>query len=130
MNHLANPNPSKRNRFKVGNNANPRGAGAHDPFIRKIKKLTNGELLELMNLIVQGDMALVHKINKDPNAPVIQAMIAAIVLRIANKGDMHALDALLNRLVGKSKEALHDATEDRGPRVIVHLPSNGRELVT
>ncbi len=53
-------------------------------------------------------------------------MIASVAVRIIQGGDMHALDILLNRLVGKVKDEVMQQMEIRTPQVIVTLPDNGR----
>lgn len=124
---MANPSPSLRNRFRPGNRANPRGASAHNPILKAIRSLTNEELLENLNLIVKGNAAQLKAIANDPHAPVVKAMIAAVADRIITKGDMHALDMLLNRLVGKVKDEVHHQGDTfLPPQIILTLPDNGR----
>ncbi len=121
---MANPNPSNQTRFRPGNRANPRGASAHDPTW-KAMNLTKNELLGSLNLVARGSVADLKNVAQDPNAPAIHAMIASVVDRIIEKGDAHAFDLLLNRLVGKVKDEVH-VDETSKPRVVLVLPDNGR----
>ncbi len=91
-------------KFKKGVSGNPAGARAHDPEMRMIKHLTKQELAEIGNLVIKNNMKALQAIAKDPNASVIKTMIASVAVKIVTKGDMQALDVLLNRLIGKVRD--------------------------
>ena len=90
--------------------------------MKQAAKLTREEMEELGSLIVKGDINKIMEMRQDPKASVMQVMLSSVALKIINKGDMHALDLLLNRLVGKVSDKVHH-TGDIGPQVIVQLPS-------
>ena len=66
---LSNKNPSPSIRFKNGQVANPRGAGAHDPVKRALKQLTIVELREIIACALVGDVSDLEAIARDKNAP-------------------------------------------------------------
>lgn len=96
----------QKHAFKKGQSGNPQGGRAHNAEEKALKKLTKEELIEIGNIIVKGDMDQLKAIAKDPKASVIQVMIASVAAKTIAKGDMHALDILLNRLVGKVKDEI------------------------
>lgn len=122
------PKAAEPYKFKKGQSGNPSGGRAHDPALRMIRHLTKAELVEIGNLVIKNNMEELKKIGKDPNASVIKTMLAAVAVKIITKGDMHALDVLLNRLVGKVKDEVEHTGTLHAPQVVVTLPSNGREV--
>ena len=123
------PNPSpktehlKKHQIKKGEVRNPIGAGAHDPALRAVRFMTKDEMAEVGKLILDKDfqqlreMADSLKVNdgKKKNISVLKAMVASVAMRIISKGDMHALDILLNRLVGKVKDEVQLNGENGKP---------------
>ncbi len=128
---MANKNPTpppERSRWKKGQSGNPAGGKKHDPALKRLKNLTKTELIDIGNLVIKGNIVELKAIAKNPDATVIQTMLASVAVKIIEKGDMSALDVLLNRLVGKVKEEIHASIDQANPpQIIVTLPSNGRE---
>jgi len=128
---MANSNPSPSTRFGCGNNANPKGAGARNGELRALQKLNGIDFIQVANSLLKCTADEVRRISKDPNAPALQASIAAVILRIIDKGDMGAFDMFLNRIIGKPRDSeLLEPEEGTNstPQVIVTLPSNMREV--
>lgn len=96
-----------------------------DPDKARIKNLTKTELVEIGNLVVKGNIDALKKLAKAPGTPVITVWLAAICVKGIEKGDVGALDVLLNRLIGRVKEEVN--LTSNLPQVVVNLPSNGRE---
>lgn len=90
--------------IKKGQVLNPEGGRAHNPELRAIKRMTAVEVAEMGSLVLKNDIDSLKKIAKEPGASVLKVMIAAVAVKVIEKGDAHALDILLNRLVGKVKE--------------------------
>ncbi len=111
--------------FKKGKSGNPAGKAKDPPELKKLKNLTKQELADIGSLIVKGDYVALRALAKAPGATVLQRMLASIAMRIIEKGDMHSLDILLNRMVGRVKEEV--ALTGNVPQVVVNLPPNGRE---
>jgi hypothetical protein len=102
----------KKHQIKKGEVRNPRGAAAHDPALRAIRACTKEELRDVANLILADDFqglkdlaeAMKSTDKKPKGITVLKAMVASVALKIISKGDMYALDVLLNRLIGKVKD--------------------------
>lgn len=121
------PIPPKHGQWKKGQSGNPSGRPADPPELKRLKNLTKAELVEIGNLVVKGDMKSLLQISKDPKATVIKTMLAAVAVKVIQKGDMHSLDVLLNRLVGKVKDEIEHTGSLNPPQVIVRMPGNGTE---
>ncbi len=98
---MANPNPSLKTRFKSGISPNPKGRGLEDPQIRKIKKLTNDEIAIMGSMLLDCNKAQIMTIKKDKSAATIKVLIASVLLKVIDKGDASAMNAILDRIVGK-----------------------------
>lgn len=110
--------------FKKGQSGNEGGRPKDSPEIKAIKNLTKSELVSISNLIIRQDFGALVALSKREDATTLQRMLAAVAIRIVRKGDMGALDILLNRLVGKVKdEFVHEGLN--APQIIVTLPDNG-----
>lgn len=102
---MANPNPKRTNGFKPGNKANPLGSGAHNPVVKAIRQMTNADLATLGALLLEGDIDALRAIKERPGGhSVWKAMIASAAVTAFDRGDMGAMSALMDRIVGKVKE--------------------------
>ena len=111
---LTKPNQTS---FKPGNKANPRGAGAHDPKMKALKRrLCDEEVAELATMILDNNLEALMAIKEDANASVLKIWYASIAANSIKKGDPYALDVLLNRILGK-------------PREFTDITSNGQTIV-
>lgn len=119
--------PPVEYRWRPGQSGNPRGLIRQPDAIRQLKQLTKSELVEVGTLIVKGDVTTLKRVARDPKATVIHALVAAVAVRIIEKGDMVSLDLLLNRLIGKVRDEV--ALTGNMPQIIITLPSNGREVM-
>lgn len=115
--------------FKKGKSGNPLGGKLHDPEIKILKRLSKEELKEVGNLVLQNDMKALQAIGKpDSGASVLKMMVAAVAVRVVQKGDMQALDILLNRLIGKVKDEVEHTGPNGAPAmVMLTMPANGSE---
>lgn len=101
--------PPDEFKFKKGKSGNPLGGKLHKPELRAIKRLTEDELVEIGSMIVKGSIEELQRVGKDKNCSAIKAMMAAVAVKAINKGDHMALDALLNRIVGKVKDRVEQS---------------------
>ena len=94
-----------------------------------MKKLTIEELQDIAALIIKGDLVELRKILKDPTQTVIRLMIASVAVRSIERGDMSAIDKLLDRLLGKVKTQIDHSGIPSGTSntVIIGLPDNERD---
>lgn len=113
-------------RWVKGQSGNPLGKQTHLDW--KLRQLTRSEFAEIANMIIKGNIVELKKIIKDENSSALHCMVASVAVKCIQKGDMHSLDILLNRMVGKVKEEVELTGDIAAPQVIVSLPSNGREV--
>lgn len=107
-----------------------RGNYKYPPGFKLLKNLTRAELVDVASVLLKGDMEGVRKAMNDPRSPPLIAALASVMVKIHERGDMHALDLLLNRIIGKVRDETHFSGAiggTQGSTVIVNLPSNGRE---
>lgn len=114
-------------RWKKGQSGNPKGRPP-DKLGKVMRQLTAIEFAEIANLIIKGSIRELRAIAQDDSLPAIKVMIAATAVKIIARGDMHALDILLNRLVGKVKDQVEHTGNSLAAQVILTMPSNGSEV--
>jgi hypothetical protein len=130
---MANPNPSPKTRIKKGEVRNPKGTNMWASVAAfNLRRLSQAEINKIGDLVILGNLDQLKKTARDPNAPVLAVMLAAISVKVIESGDMDLLNKLLDRLVGKIKEHHHftgnvPQSPVLGAQVVVTLPSNGRE---
>ncbi len=122
------PPPPEHTRWKKGSSGNPNGRPKELPELKHFKNLTKKELVEVGNLVIKNDVATLKRLAASESATVLQRMLASVCAKVITKGDMQALDILLNRLIGKVRDEVHNTGNANDSRVIVNLPSNGREV--
>lgn len=120
---LANLKPIKKGEVR-----NPEGGRAHSPETKMMKLLTQKSMVRIINLIAQGDVAALRKMAKDESNTALEMMFASVVIKIISKGDMDALDKLLNRMVGKVKDRVEHTGQDGGPQEHLLIPANKSDL--
>lgn len=116
--------------FKKGESGNPAGAQKHDPEFKAVKNLTKKEMIEVGNLIVKNDYSQLLKLAQTTKATSLQKMIASVVVKIIQEGDMKNLNILLDRLIGKVKDEIVHHGDLNAPQIILTLPDNGRTAKT
>lgn len=116
-----NPNPPKKYQFKKGQSGNPLGGKLHNPVLRAIKRLTAAEVAEIGALILSKNFNGLKKLVEDAKSndasksSALKTWIATVAMKGIAKGDAHALDVLLNRLIGRSKEVIELTGAGGGP---------------
>jgi len=101
--------PPKETRWKKGQSGNPEGGRKHNPELKKLKNLTEAEIVEVGSLVVKGSITDLKKLSQNPDCSALTAMMASVAAKAINKGDGAALDILLNRIVGKVKERVEQS---------------------
>ncbi len=115
--------------YKKGQSGNPGGRPKDPPELKKIRQLSRQELVEIGNLVIRADVNELKKIRKDGTTGALKAMVVAIALRAIVKGEHHAFEALMTRLIGKVHDEIKHTGLPAAPAqtVIFNIPSNGRE---
>lgn len=104
---MGNFKPTNPKKFEKGNNANPRGAGAHNKDVKAIRRLTHEDVAQVGSLILDGNVEKLKEVQMDPTTTVLKVWMCSVAIKAINKGDAQALNALLDRIVGKSKEHIN-----------------------
>jgi|SRR5665213_88330 len=90
--------------FASGNKANPKGGGALSPEIRAIRKITLEHIEDVADLILDGNLEKLKALANSPDTSVLKVWIAKAAATGIQKGDLHSLAMILDRVLGKPKE--------------------------
>lgn len=112
--------------FQKGQSGNPLGGQLHNPELKRIRRMTHADVAHVGQLIVDGNIEQLQAVKNDPNASVLKVWMCAIAVKAINKGDAHALNEILNRIVGKVPTVIAlNPTDDKTP--LEMLPDNALE---
>lgn len=121
---LANLKPFK----KGAPSGNPEGGRKHNPEIKKIKALTEKQLIDVATFVLQSSVGQIKARMKDPKTSVLHGMVLGLALKSMTKGDAGSFNALMDRMLGKVKENFHlSGTIGGTSKVILTMPPNGSE---
>lgn len=113
--------------WKKGVSPNPLGARAHNQELKKIRRLTNEQVAEVGSLILTLDAKRIDALRKKKEGvSILQTWIANAAYWANKRGDVYALNTLLDRISGKIKETKEVKLETSEPQVKIYLPDNGR----
>jgi hypothetical protein len=73
----------------------------HFDTFESIQELTQAQLVEAARLLVTGNLKALMAIKDDPNATPLKVWFASVAAKAISKGDMPALQSLLDRIIGK-----------------------------
>jgi hypothetical protein len=90
--------------FKPGQSGNANGRPKLDPMVKQLKRFTADQLEELVSSLLTSTEADVVAMREDTGAPYIKRIMAQILEKTFEGGNIGALDMVLNRLIGKVKE--------------------------
>ncbi len=95
--------------------------------IKQLSRLTHESYCKILDFMVRGSRSDLEAINSSGDATVLEAMIGSLAYRVITHGDVQAHDALMNRLIGKVKDKIEHSGDGLMPRIVIQIPSNGRE---
>lgn len=107
--------------FQKGGVSNPKGGGALSPQQRAIRKITLEHIEDVADIILDGNIQKLSELAKDPATSVLKVWIAKAAAEGIRKGDLRALEAILDRVLGKPKEK-HEITGASGSALIPPTP--------
>lgn len=128
---LPTPPQLEKTRWQKGQSGNSKGRPPDGEALRMMKRLTKEELIEVGELVIMNNVAELKRLRKDDTCSVLKGMFVGVCLRIMRDGSMENFDRLISRFIGKVKDELDVThTGEVKSRVVVMLPSNGREKET
>lgn len=104
-----------------------RGAASHNPALKAVRRLTQSEVAELGTMILEGNLAALIAIKDDKESSVLKVWFAAVAVKAISRGDAAALNAILDRIVGRSKETVELTGKNGNPIEVVHKTKAERE---
>lgn len=115
--------------FPKGSSGNPGGRNKIDPEISKFKQMTYQDFIDKLQEFGALNTTQLKAVVENKETPVFQLIFARILFE-AQKGNMKAMQMLLERLWGKPKDTDidFDALKNAAPQVIINLPDNGRDM--
>lgn len=128
---MANHNPSPATRFKNGNEMGKLNTSQSRALVA-LRKMTNEEVAETCEMIMNADRTELAAILADPTTPMIKVNLISAILADTSKGLTYTLDKLLERVVGKPKTQIELSNDPNNPmnfspvQIVVSLPNNGR----
>lgn len=97
---------------------------------RQLKRLTITEVADAIFILLDKDRGELERIRDNSNHNVLTAWFASVIEKGIDSGDMYALDALLNRCIGRVKEKLELTGKDGGPiEEVVYTPEERRREI-
>lgn len=114
---MSNPSPSKKTRFKPGNQGGP-GRPSNPPELKAIRALTKEYVNEVMQLVLDNDWPALQRLANSTTEPMLKRLSAKALLTADRKGDISTLETILNRVLGKPKETV-DHSAEGGFKIII-----------
>lgn len=111
--------------WKPGQSGNPKGRPKLSDEEKKLRKLSKEQFKEIGDMIVNGKVEELFGIMEDPDATVLQKLVARGLQEAYEKGNWAVVNLLLDRLIGKVKEEV----DVNLPRPTVVKFKDGLEIV-
>ena len=94
--------------------------------VKTIRRATHAHIAEVGTMALEGNVSGLEEIVRNaqsPNSPysVIQVAFATCLLKAIKKGDSFALNAILDRIVGKVKVDIEMTGAGGGPILMAHM---------
>lgn len=98
-------------------------------LIKAIKHLTMDQVAQLASFIITNDVVELERVAADRvTSNVLQVWYANVALKGIVNGDVHALNAMLDRIVGKAPDKLQLTGPNGGPITVMPLTREERVL--
>jgi hypothetical protein len=92
--------------FKPGQSGNPSGRPKVSNAEHRLRRMTKDEIKEVGTLLLDSNVEKLKEIEKDKHAPALRVWICSVAIKAIERGDMGALNSLLDRVIGKVKDEL------------------------
>lgn len=103
--------------FKKGQSGNPLGGQLLNRDLIIVRRMTHQELADMGDILLQKSGTLEHleELITSPETSYVKKIFASVALRAIRSGDYHAMEALLNRIIGRVKEKIEITTDQKQP---------------
>jgi hypothetical protein len=98
--------------FEPGNKMG-KGASCHNPALKVVRRMTHDDVAEIGQLIVEGNLEKLQAVKDDKNASVLKVWMCSVAIKAISRGDATALNALLDRIVGKVKDKVEVTSNNK-----------------
>ena len=92
--------------FKPGETGNPNGAPKIPEEIKEARRLNKLQVEEILNKFLDWPLQDLVNFTANKNSPVLEVLVARILLEGIKKGDQFRLEFIFQRLVGKVKDEI------------------------
>lgn len=97
----------KPHQFKKGQVANPNGAGAHNPILRAIKKITQETYADILMVTMTGTGQDLEDIIKNPASSNFHKLVAKAFRTAIRDGDYSLAERFAERIIGKMPDNIN-----------------------
>lgn len=107
--------------FKSGYDIRREGNGRPKKYITQLNSIgyTNTEIVETLRVLLSMTILELHEVFTNPNATILELSIAKSLVKGIERGNIYTLNELLNRIIGKPKEATSLSNNDKIEVVII-----------
>lgn len=93
--------------FTKGYDIRREGNGRPKKYISELNSMgyTNNEIIETFKVILSMTILELHEVFTNPNATILELSIAKSLVKGIERGNIYTLNELLNRILGKPKDA-------------------------
>lgn len=122
--------PKEETQFKKGKSGNPSGRPKLPPDVQAARKLTNTQFIILVNKFLNMSREELKAAAENPNAPMLELIVAKIIERAIANGDQTRLGFILDRLIGKVPDKIEHSGNDGEPIKIMSARSELKQLIS
>jgi hypothetical protein len=107
--------------FNKGFDIRRKGNGRPKKYISQLNSIgyTNNEIIETMKIMLSMTIFELHEVFTNPNATILELSIAKSLVKGIERGNTYTLNELLDRIIGKPKEATSLSNNDKIEVVII-----------
>lgn len=113
--------------IKPGQVLNP--FGSQDKGKRKLHNVSNAVVRDVIDAALSGNLEALKAISEDPDAPALKVGVARALFNAIKSGDWGTLERIVEKITGKTPIIVEQTIDDKRPRVVINIPSNGREVI-
>lgn len=119
-------------RFKKGEVHNPKGIGGRPvgsfTIPRELKTYNKQIICELMNKYLAMSTLELETIIDNPESPSIDCIVASVIQKAIDFGDMSRLNLILDRMIGKVTEKIDHTSSDGSMAIADYSKLSTEEL--